>query len=230
MTLTPDAASSTLTGDHVDCLRYLHAQGCALPQTHTAASCGAFECLKYLHEQGVVWHMFTCFYASKAGHLNCLTYAHTHGSFPLDDCCAAAAAGDHLACLKYLRENGCPWDENTLKCAILFGSWTCAKYAYNHRCPMPRTYLVVFQWGLFAVVLLKVLLMPYVDPIYNRGLVAFFFASAVGRFKSEYGFRQLHFMGYNRSAWTVEITCGVFHAISWVVIVFSVRSLYDDWR
>ena len=230
ISLTSEVASCTLNGDHVDCLRYLHAQGCALPPTHTAATCGAFECLKFLHEQGVPWEEQTCLFAAKNGHLKCLNYANTHGAMWDADCCALAACGGHLNCLVYLRENGCPWNEKTLKCAVLTGSWACVRYAYANQCPMTATCMALSMWGLFVVVLLKVMLVPYVDPIHNKAQVAFFFIFAVRSIKKEYGIHELCFMGYNWTGAIVESVCLLTHITFCAFIVPSLSVLYNDWR
>ena len=69
---------------------------------------GHLECLKYLHENGCPWDEETCRGAAYAGHLECLKYAHENGCPWDEDTCEAAANGGHLECLQYAHENGCP--------------------------------------------------------------------------------------------------------------------------
>ena len=224
--LTSDTVECTLRSDHVDCLRFLHLQGCALPRIFIAAFYGAFECLKYLHEQGVEWHEFTCRLAAQGGHLNCLIYAHTHGAMWDADCCAAAAAHGQLACLIYSHENGCPWEEKTVKCAVLSVSWSCLQYAISHECPMLHTSHILCYFGMTVLVLLKVMIFPYTNPWHNAAQVAFTLSLAVRTIREEYGSQQhLRYLGIHWAPTVVECTCSFLKVFSFVVCYIS-ASMY----
>ncbi len=68
------------------------------------------ECLRYLHEQGCPWIWQASASAAYAGHLDCLRYLYENDSEWNDLVTLYAAEGGHLDCLHYLHENGCPYD------------------------------------------------------------------------------------------------------------------------
>jgi hypothetical protein len=45
----------------------------------SAASSGRLDCLKYLHENGCPWDSDTCHAAARAGYIECLKYANENG-------------------------------------------------------------------------------------------------------------------------------------------------------
>ena len=49
-----EAVVVAIRGNHLDCLKYLHEQGCeyTMGACNAAASEGHLDCLKYLYEQG----------------------------------------------------------------------------------------------------------------------------------------------------------------------------------
>ena len=69
------------------------------------------ECLRYLHENGCPWHDKATEAAASNGHFECLTYLHENGCPWDEEATKYAASYGHLECLKYLHENGCPWNE-----------------------------------------------------------------------------------------------------------------------
>ncbi|ATZ80083.1 ankyrin repeat/DNA polymerase domain-containing protein [Bodo saltans virus] len=131
-----DCANAASKG-HLECLKYLHENGCPLNWTTCAyaAKNGYLECLKYAHENGCPWGLCTCLYAAVNGHLECLKYLHENRCPWDSDTCSRAALNGHLECLKYARENGCPWDEYTCSNAALRGQLECLKYAHENGCP-----------------------------------------------------------------------------------------------
>jgi hypothetical protein len=95
---------------HLDCLKYLHENGCTLSYyaTRRAAQNGHLDCLKYLHQNGCPWSHYATRWAAKYGHLDCLKYAH---------------------------QNGCPWDIYTIDSAAKAGHIDCVLYASKYDAP-----------------------------------------------------------------------------------------------
>ena len=95
---------------HLDCLKYLHENGCPWKEnaTWSAASNGHLDCLKYLHENECPWDKDVTWSAAWNGHLDCLMYLHENGCPWKENVTLSAALNSHLDCLKYLQENGCP--------------------------------------------------------------------------------------------------------------------------
>jgi hypothetical protein len=67
--------------NHINCLKYLHKNGCCLEYwtTVVAAFAGHIEILKYLHTIGCPWNYCTIKAATIHGNLNCLKYAYENG-------------------------------------------------------------------------------------------------------------------------------------------------------
>ena len=131
----------------------------------SAAGGGHLECLKYLHDEGCPWDEVACSSAAEGGHLVCLKYLHDKG-YPWDErTCLWAAAYCDIGLLKYAHENGCPWDSNTRKNVgvALVGDEVCSddenekdevlKYLNDHGCPKegedsPRgDWNIEIDWG-----------------------------------------------------------------------------------
>jgi hypothetical protein len=132
---------------HLNCLRYLHDQGCPWSSSacSAAAQGGHLECLQYLHEQGCPCTVWVCSSAAEGGHLACLMYAHEHGIPWHALTCSKAAAGGHLPCLQYAHERGCPLNDYTCRLAAQFGQLACLKYLTERKCPWTAyaTYVAV---------------------------------------------------------------------------------------
>lgn len=85
-----ETVKAAISGNQVHCLRYLHAVApgiwdetlCAF-----AAKEDSIDCLRYLHENGCPWSAETTFSALMEGNLECLSYAHQHGC-PFDYRCS----------------------------------------------------------------------------------------------------------------------------------------------
>lgn len=76
-----------------------------------AARNGNVECLEYLHRQGCPWDESTTIAAAGKGHLWCLIYACREGCPCSANVCSAAVAGVQLDCLKWLIDHDCPIDK-----------------------------------------------------------------------------------------------------------------------
>ena len=71
-----------------------------------ASKGGHLDCLKYVHEQGCEWDADTCEAAARGGHLECLKYAHEQGCEWDADTCHSAAIGGHLGVLEVCARAG----------------------------------------------------------------------------------------------------------------------------
>lgn len=126
-----------------------------------AAANGHLECLQFIHLQGCPWNNCTsqcprgdmsCHWAALGGHLNCLEFLHTKGYWWDENTCSSAAGGGHLNCLKFAHSNGCPWDATTVTNAWERGQLECLKYAVENRCPLDtgKTYTKNYKnWSRF---------------------------------------------------------------------------------
>lgn len=99
----------------------------------TAAAHGEVDCLAYLHQQGCPWDERVTAAAARASSLHCLRYAHQHGC-PWDATVCTAAA-QHVINLKYLHEHGCPWDVRAMYRSDKYVSQACEKYLDRQGCP-----------------------------------------------------------------------------------------------
>jgi len=122
---------------NLECLRYLHENGCEWDwrATANAAYGGYLECLRYLHEHGCEWNVWAIDNASGNGHLDCLKYLHENGcQWDTSSTVLCAAAKGHLECLRYLHKSGCPFDSCASSAAAFNGQLACLKYLYEHGC------------------------------------------------------------------------------------------------
>jgi hypothetical protein len=113
----------------LDCLKYLHENGCKWDDTCWYASFeGNLECLKYAHENGCKLDEVICITAAGTGNLECLKYAHENGCKWRGSVCHIAAVNGHLSCLKYAYENGCELNEDACDAAYITGHIECFEY------------------------------------------------------------------------------------------------------
>ena len=135
---------AAIRGDHLHVLQYLHEQGCPWSDESCtlAAEFGRIDCLRYAHEQGCEWSHTTCAVAAEHGHLDCLKYAFEHGCLWHRDTCSTAAMHGHLDCLQFAHEHGCPWCSLVLSYATLHNHKDCVVYACENGCPAPPTNLL----------------------------------------------------------------------------------------
>lgn len=91
----------------LDCVQYLHAQGCGFPNdaTNDAALRGHLDILKFLHEHGAGWTTETTKIASTLRHLEILKYLHEAGC-PWNHT-AYSANEANKECNEYLEQHGC---------------------------------------------------------------------------------------------------------------------------
>jgi hypothetical protein len=75
--------SLSATQNHIDCLKYLHENGCPWhpDTTNVAAENGNLDCLIYAHENGCPWHIDTVNSAAMAGHIDCALYASKNDAY-----------------------------------------------------------------------------------------------------------------------------------------------------
>lgn len=93
---------------HLECLK-LHPEWNLTRFVCTnAAEYGHLDCLIYLHQNGCNWDEWTCSAAAWGGHLECLIYIHENKCAWNADTCKFAAVNEHLECLKYAYSHGCP--------------------------------------------------------------------------------------------------------------------------
>jgi hypothetical protein len=140
-----ETTHNTAEKGHLECLRYLHENGCEWDENTCAygALNGHLECVRYAHENGCPWDKRTCSCAAANGHLECLRYAHENRC-PWDKmACSCAAANGHLECLRYAHENRCPWDKRTCECAAAYGHLECLRYAHENGCPWDKRVCVL---------------------------------------------------------------------------------------
>jgi hypothetical protein len=100
---------SAAKNGHLDCLIYVHENGCPWSKDTCAAasSNGHLDCLKYARNNGCSWDTQTCIEAAKYGHLNILTYAKVNGChWNMKDISEMVCDNGHLDCLKYLHSIG----------------------------------------------------------------------------------------------------------------------------
>jgi hypothetical protein len=76
-----------------------------------AAKIGDVDCMQYIHEQGCAWSSETCDAAARHGHVECLQYAHQHGapwtSKTTNITAEHVTRYGNYACLRYAYDNGC---------------------------------------------------------------------------------------------------------------------------
>ncbi len=135
---------------HLDCLHYLHTQGCDwdTATTEYAAKNGHIDCLQYAYENGCPWDSNTTKAAAANGHLDCLRYAHENECEWNTWTTSNAATNGHLDCLQYAFENGCPWNAYTPEWAAENGHLECLRYAIENECPWNiQTLLVAAEYG-----------------------------------------------------------------------------------
>lgn len=101
-----------IEGDHMSCLEYALANGCAQGPEASVVACqrGSIASLQLLnqYEGHLYWTVNTTFHAA---------------ALPLVDC------------LRYLHENNCPWDESTLSNAVSHGRHHNLRFALERECP-----------------------------------------------------------------------------------------------
>lgn len=124
-------------GDHVDCLKYVHENGCSWDYCTCAdaAAEGNVKCLQYAHKHGSAWNDAVCSFAGRYGHIACVRYARENGCPWSPRFCFVVATEGHLECLQYAHEHGCPWDESTCSGAAFYGQYDCLVYACENGCP-----------------------------------------------------------------------------------------------
>jgi hypothetical protein len=146
-----DACAQAAKHGHLECLRYLHEQGCPwdVLTCLEAAREGHLDCLKYAHENGCPGASRTIIeVAAHNGHLDCLQYLHEKGSSYVSSgdihLCSLTVQGGNLACLKYLHEQGYGWDKRTCGNAAENGHLNCLQYAHENGCPwdFPEIYTI----------------------------------------------------------------------------------------
>jgi len=116
-------------------LKLAHELGCpydAREVIETAAAHGEVDCMAYLHKQGCLWDERVTAAAARASSLHCLRYAHTHGC-PWDET-ACTAAVRHVTNLMYLHKHGCPWDVRAMYRSGTYVSDACEKYLNQQGC------------------------------------------------------------------------------------------------
>ena len=118
---------------HLECLKYLHENGCPWDEdtTRNAAGGGHLECLKYLHKNGCPCDAVAISWAAGSGYLECLKYLHVNECPWNSQATSWAAGGGHLECLKYLHVNGCPHHVTTSS-AAMHGHLECIKYLHEN--------------------------------------------------------------------------------------------------
>jgi hypothetical protein len=126
--------------DQLECLQYLHEQGCPLTATvcSKAAEGGHLDCLAFAIENACPIHEEHVFeLAARNGHLDCLQLVHEHvghiGSEVMNQ--AAGNVNDDVECVQYLREQGVEWDEDTCVAAATAGNADVLEYLHEHGCP-----------------------------------------------------------------------------------------------
>jgi hypothetical protein len=108
--------------DHVDCLRYLDAQGCHRNSQvcMQAAQSGHMAVLKYGCENGYSRHN-AVLWAADAGRSEALAYLRERGEPWIESTAAAAVKGGRRGCFQFLTERGCPCDASTRAVAAARG-------------------------------------------------------------------------------------------------------------
>lgn len=77
-----DLVAGAARHGHLNCLLFLHEQGCPFHENTTAIAAinGHSDCLQYAVEHGCPMHPNTSRVVAEYGNLDCLIYAHQHGS------------------------------------------------------------------------------------------------------------------------------------------------------
>lgn len=122
---------------YLDCLRYLHENGCEWnADTCTeSASRGHLDCLKYARENGCKIDSSACRRAAHGGHFECFKYAHEQGVGLSTSMAAVAAQAGRLELLVYMQERKVVMNREVIDRAIIGGRLECLKYAIENKFP-----------------------------------------------------------------------------------------------
>lgn len=130
--------STAARNDRLDCLRYLHENGCVWDEAavcNIAAERGSFSCLEYAFENG-------CMFTGKVTScktIECLTLVLDSGCAIEEDACYDALTFRcSLGCFQTLREHGASWDDEVLS-ATMLREVDFLQYAMENGCPYEDT-------------------------------------------------------------------------------------------
>lgn len=158
------ACTAAAANGHLDCLTYLHVNGCKWwPALYLEAGEHP-ECVKYAHQQGLKWHPktieeltkksdaesfayalangCTCtpdavLAAAKAGNAEVLRLLLSRRGFYADEkVCAYAAQGSHTECLRVLQEYNAPWCHHAAFSAAFYNQLEGLRFLHEEvNCP-----------------------------------------------------------------------------------------------
>jgi len=133
---------AAVEGGHLDCLNYMHENGCkwhASELLTVAAANGHLACLNYLFEHDAPWSEEVCTAAAKAGHLACLEKALAQRPASVEEApllkttnLAAVTAG-HTSCITLA--GGVVLDASLGVFAARRGDLHCLQYLHSRGCP-----------------------------------------------------------------------------------------------
>jgi len=141
--LSSRAIQSAAAGGHLDCLVYLHENGCPVYRSasSSAAQNGHLECIKFLHKKMHSISFDGVETACVGGHFDCLEYIYNNYA-DYDECTDEqklmlseyACRGGSLDCLKFIHINGFPLTTKAVERASEFGHLDCLKYLNENGC------------------------------------------------------------------------------------------------
>lgn len=99
-----------------------------------AAQYGHLECLEFVHGQGCSL-VDVAGNAATNGNKACLEYAIQQGCDLTGDVLKAAARNSQMECMKVLIASGCPWHCQTAHDIAYSGTMECLIFAYENGCP-----------------------------------------------------------------------------------------------
>lgn len=95
-----------------------------------AATVGDVECLMFLHTEGCPWDEQTTTSATQANQTLCLQYALDFGCPSVPQIMQIVAKEGHIEVLKVLRAAGVPWDKQTMTAAITGNKLECVRFLH----------------------------------------------------------------------------------------------------
>jgi len=154
-----------ITNNYLDCLKYLHEQGCSFnfdEPIYFDTNNENLDCLKYLHEHGVPLNENLFIIAFQDANLNWIKYLHEHGCplptniysyiasreelyYSSSTCTNPNIEQDLIECLKYLHENITPWTIETYRYVLYSRNSKCFKYLIQNGCPSDESILNEFN-------------------------------------------------------------------------------------